>query len=160
MIPVTLFGNQSLSFSVLDWLFFFLTDSLQKKAPSVITPLSRTVAPVWIALAFLAACYAFSDSTAFASVMTLIANSVCKAQLGEVNGIAQTGVALVRSMGPAIGAPLFAWSVSNGRPFPFNVWLCFLFQAVLLCGVLAFSFWLSPSLNEPFREEELEMPQK
>lgn len=35
--------------------------------------------------------------------MVLINNSVDPRQFGEVNGIGQTGVALVRALGPAIG---------------------------------------------------------
>lgn len=34
---------------------------------------------------------------------------------GTVNGIAQSLVAVGRSIGPLIGAPLFAWSANTGR---------------------------------------------
>ena len=34
---------------------------------------------------------------------------------GTVNGIGQSLVAVSRSIGPLIGAPLFAWSASNGE---------------------------------------------
>lgn len=34
---------------------------------------------------------------------------------GTVNGIGQSMVAVSRSIGPLIGAPLFAWSASSGK---------------------------------------------
>ena len=39
-------------------------------------------------------------------------------------------------------APLFAWSLTNGRGWPFDVWLSFIMYA--LCTVLA--AWLASSL--------------
>ena len=34
---------------------------------------------------------------------------------GTVNGFSHSLIAIARSMGPAVGGPVFAWSESNGR---------------------------------------------
>jgi hypothetical protein len=47
-----------------------------------------------------------------------------------VNGIAQTGVALVRGVGPAFGGIVWAWSLNNGLGFPFNHF--FIFGLILI----------------------------
>jgi hypothetical protein len=66
-----------------------------------------------------------------------------------VNGIGQTGAALVRTIGPALGGSLWAWSCSNGIEFfPLNHYFVF-FLIVLIDLVLLLQsiFMLSNDLN-------------
>ena len=51
----------------------------------------------------------------FTSVMVLISNSSLTETRGTVNGFGQALCAIGRSMGPVIGAPLFAWSENTGE---------------------------------------------
>eukprot|EP01127_Copromyxa_protea_P019243 TRINITY_DN6198_c1_g1_i1.p1 TRINITY_DN6198_c1_g1~~TRINITY_DN6198_c1_g1_i1.p1 ORF type:complete len:468 (-),score=53.40 TRINITY_DN6198_c1_g1_i1:95-1498(-) len=118
----------------------------------LVTPLVNRLAGdevwLWVGLCSLGFVQALGDACSF-SVMVLVSNSVGPRQFGEANGLGQTGVALVRAMGPAIGGPLFAWSLTNGMSFPFNNWLLFCVQAILLLWLVGYSFFLSPSLNAP-----------
>ena len=77
-------------------------------------------------------CYYLFRLTSFTSVFVLVGNSalvsivyvmscviitppIQPATRGTVNGIGQSLVAIGRSTGPLIGAPLFAWSEGNGK---------------------------------------------
>ncbi|KAJ3081493.1 hypothetical protein HK102_002310, partial [Quaeritorhiza haematococci] len=77
----------------------------------------------------------FLNVMCFTSIMILINESAETSQLGLVNGIGQTSAAFVRSIGPALGGTLWAWSITNHLSFPFNYWFIFLCLAVnaLLC---------------------------
>ncbi|CAG8628152.1 7970_t:CDS:2, partial [Scutellospora calospora] len=55
------------------------------------------------------------------SIAIFINNSVRSNSLGKVNGIAQTAVAFMRSVGPLIGGLIWMWSLSNNLNFPFDV---------------------------------------
>ncbi|KAI8828104.1 major facilitator superfamily domain-containing protein [Chytriomyces cf. hyalinus JEL632] len=91
-----------------------------------------TYACLIINLAFLQ----FSNILCFTSIFIVINNSVSasnKQQLSTVTGIAQTCAAFVRSIGPALGGVLWAWSITNGMAFPFNYW--FVFLAIAGMGV-------------------------
>jgi len=48
-------------------------------------------------------------------VCVIITPHTQTATRGTVNGIGQSLVAIGRSIGPLIGAPLFAWSANTGR---------------------------------------------
>ena len=51
---------------------------------------------------------------AFTSIMVLISNSSLTETRGTVNGYGQALCAVGRSLGPVVGAPLFAWSENTG----------------------------------------------
>lgn len=104
---------------------------------------------IWVCLVAIGFGQAFADACAFSTGMVFVNNSVDPRQFGEVNGIGQTGVALVRAIGPAIGGPLFAWSLTEGNEFPFNYWFMFCFQSVFLIWLFCYSFFLSPSVTKP-----------
>ncbi len=70
----------------------------------------------WMGLIVFATSWCFVDNFSFASVMVLVANSTRRAQLGVVNGIGQSGVALVRAIGPVIGGSIFAASLLWDSP--------------------------------------------
>ena len=46
---------------------------------------------------------------------------------GTVAGVAQTA-------SPLLTAPLFAWSLTNGHGWPFDVWLSFIVYALCTVG--------------------------
>lgn len=110
-------------------------------------------AALWSSLVAIGIVQAFSDSLSFSTVMIMINNSVNSAQFGEVNGMAQTGVALMRALAPVIGGPIFAWSLTEGHKYPFNYWFAFLLQGLLLLVLMALTLGLSPRLNYPADEQ-------
>ncbi|KAJ3131443.1 hypothetical protein HK100_006347 [Physocladia obscura] len=82
---------------------------------------------------------AFENKTIFCNVLTytsifiLINNTATGENLGLVNGVAQTSASFVRSIGPALGGILWAWSITNGLGFPFNHY--FVFACIVLWGL-------------------------
>ncbi|KAI9355683.1 major facilitator superfamily domain-containing protein [Zopfochytrium polystomum] len=68
---------------------------------------------------------------AFTSVMIMVNNSSTRGNLGLVNGVSQTSAAFVRCIGPALGGIMWAWSLTNELPFPFNYWFVFLCLSIL-----------------------------
>ncbi|KAI8617269.1 major facilitator superfamily domain-containing protein [Chytriomyces sp. MP71] len=78
----------------------------------------------------------------FTSIFILINNSAAPGALGLVNGVAQTCAALVRSVGPALGGCLWAWSITNGLEWPFDYWFVFLALGVCAVGTFLFSLTL------------------
>ncbi len=85
-------------------------------------------------------------------MLVLIANATRKSQLGALNGVAQSGVALMRATGPVLAGTLFAWSIEPGRSFPFNSFFIFLVMAVLTLFLFGFSLVLPAELDKPFVE--------
>ena len=62
----------------------------------------------------------------FTSVMVLISNSSLTETRGTVNGYGQALCAIGRSVGPVVGAPLFAWSENTGNySWSYNNIQCF-----------------------------------
>lgn len=49
-----------------------------------------------------------------------------------------------RAVGPPLGTAIFAWSVSETRPFPFDYSLAWLLLALMTLGILAYSLRLPP----------------
>ena len=72
-----------------------------------------------------------SNVFTFTSVMIMINNSAGKGKLGIVNGLGQTMAAFVRSIGPALGGTMWAWSLSDSHRFPYNYWFVFLVLVIL-----------------------------
>ncbi len=85
--------------------------------------------------------------------MVLVANSTRKSQLGTLNGVAQSGVALMRATGPILGGIVFAWSLEPGHVFPLDVFCAFFLMAFCTLLLLCYSFLLPMELNKPFVEE-------
>ena len=61
--------------------------------------------------------------TSFTSVIVLISNSSLTETRGTVNGYGQALCAIGRSLGPVVGAPLFAWSENTGK-YSYNIMMC------------------------------------
>lgn len=95
------------------------------------------VAVLWCGMFVFACAWCIVDNLSFASVLVLVANSAPKSQLGQVNGIGQSGVALVRAIGPVMGGWMYAQSMLWDSPLA--VWTVFLFQALVKSP--SFFFW-------------------
>lgn len=110
----------------------------------------------WAALVFMCFCWMGGTQNGFAAINTLVANSVTSELVGTVNGLGQGLVALMRSFGPASFSPLLAWSMSNGRSFPLNVFFPFFIISIAPLFTAICSLFLPKSLNLPREEEEEE----
>ena len=88
----------------------------------------------YIYLAPLATLRAFGFYLCFTSNFCMLNNSVPSKFLSSANGWAMTVANLQKFLGPLIFAPLYAWSISKPRVFPFNVWLFFVY-AFLMMGM-------------------------
>eukprot|EP01080_Neovahlkampfia_damariscottae_P004949 gene4949-8545_t len=73
----------------------------------------------------------------FTASTLLVTNSVPSEELGLLNGIGQSSIALGRATGPALGSALFAFSISGVTSFPFDFHFVF-----YLCSILNFSMFL------------------
>jgi len=82
----------------------------------------------WMLVILIGIIKAWAAGTAFSSVFPLVANTAPASKTGSVNGLAQTGSSLARAIGPTLGGVLFAWSNSNGLPFPLNFHFVFQFD--------------------------------
>lgn len=99
---------------------------------------------LWICFVFVAFFRVTCLNITFTSMGVLINNSVKPENLGVMNGLGQSGVALTRTIGPTISATLFSWSLTNGMSFPLNKYFVFL-MLVVLQGVQIFWSFLIPN---------------
>ncbi|TPX48499.1 hypothetical protein CcCBS67573_g10201 [Chytriomyces confervae] len=86
-------------------------------------------------------------------IFIIINNSAADGNLGLVNGVAQTSAAFVRSIGPVLGGIMWAWSITNGRSFPFNYWFVFVLLAVWAVGTIFQARYLSDDGNDMDSDE-------
>ena len=77
------------------------------------------------------------------AVMVLINNSCYSCVRGTVNGIGQTLASTARVIGPFVGGVVFAWSESNGLPWPLDYHLVWNLQT-LICAVVLYQSMLLP----------------
>lgn len=70
--------------------------------------------------------------------------------VGAAYGVSQTFACVVRCIVPPIVSPLFAWSITGDKPFPFDYYLCFIFAAspVAVSSLMTISVQLTPSEEE------------
>lgn len=84
---------------------------------------------------------------AFTSTFQLIRYCTTPENLGAANGIGQSMVALARTIGPAAGGVLLAWSLEGGRTFPLDQNFAFIVSALTYLLPFALSFALGPEFN-------------
>ncbi|CBZ40957.1 uncharacterized protein [Leishmania mexicana MHOM/GT/2001/U1103] len=97
----------------------------------------------------------FFASWCYGLVSMLTAHSAPPTHVGSVMGISQSCGALVRAVVPFFVTPIFAWSVTNGYPFPLNHALLFLLSALVFASAYVYSKCLRT--NE---EDVLEMVER
>jgi len=107
---------------------------------------------VWFSLALAVSLRQVSTQCCFSSVMALITNSVHYGDIGAVNGLGQSLVALLRAIGPAFGASLLSWSFTNGLRFPFNHFFIFILSLVISTIPTIMCMRLPEELNVPRNE--------
>ena len=81
---------------------------------------SESTSLTWFCTILLLGLKNITGNFVFTSVMILVSNSASKDNLGYINGIAQAGAALARTMGPIVGGTIWAWSNENRYSFPFD----------------------------------------
>lgn len=87
---------------------------------------------------------------AFTSIFMLISNSVKPNRRGAAQGLSMTVGSIGKSIGPAAGGTIFAWSVTAGHlPFPFDFSLTFIVCAGFCGTCLWLTCVLPRSLNKP-----------
>ncbi|KAL6072749.1 MFS domain-containing protein [Balamuthia mandrillaris] len=111
---------------------------------------------IWIAVLLVICARSISTALAFTSIMLLINNSATRKDLGAVNGLAQTGVALSRAISPATTGMLFSWSLKNGLAFPFNFFLVWILLAMGSGGLSIGSRLLPYSINHRASDKDAE----
>ena len=88
---------------------------------------------------------------AFTCTFTILNNSVPSEARGRMQGVAMTVGSLARAIGPAMGAELFAWSLTNGIGFPFDVHFLFLLMCIMnLANVAIALITFTTALDLPF----------
>ncbi|CAG8459976.1 20624_t:CDS:2 [Dentiscutata erythropus] len=85
----------------------------------------------WLFLLFVTSIRILLNIFLHSSIAIFINNSVRSNSLGKVNGIAQTAVAITRSIGPLLGGLMWTWSLSNNLDFPFDGYFSFIVLSIL-----------------------------
>ncbi|TPP48051.1 putative integral membrane protein [Leishmania donovani] len=86
------------------------------------------------------------ESWNFALIMLFVSLTAPQGKVAIMFGIQQSTGCVVRCAVPFIFAPLFAWSISAPRPFPFNHYLVFLLSVIpLAIGAYLAAFVYIPS---------------
>jgi hypothetical protein len=81
----------------------------------------------------------FIRVTCFTCTFLFVANSALPSDRGKVNGLGQAAVSVFRAIGPPLGTAVFAWSVKDERPWPFNYSLTWLLLSAAVLGLVALS---------------------
>ena len=76
-------------------------------------------------------------------------NAVGAEQRGALSGFASAVSGVGQTLAPLVTAPLFAWSLTNGRSFPLNVWLLFLIYSGCAALNSVLGATLPLSINRP-----------
>lgn len=87
----------------------------------------------------------------FSASSLFVNNSAPPNRAGAVNGIAMTMTAIARSLAPAIGGSIFAWSIGYGSEKlgpPFDVNLSFFFFGFVIWLMAVYSIFISDKLNK------------
>ena len=92
----------------------------------------------------------FSLGTAFTCTFTVLNNCVPAEARGRMQGVAMMIGSLSRAIGPTMGAELFAWSLTNGLRFPFDVHFVFMLMCILNLAPVALALsTFTPALDLP-----------
>ncbi|XP_067685409.1 uncharacterized protein [Haliotis asinina] len=86
-------------------------------------------------------------SCCFSATALFINNSVTPDNAGAVNGIGMTFTAIARTLAPAMGGSVFAWTVSRGSGPPFDVSFAFFLFGVVFWVTILMCLMLPERLN-------------
>ncbi|XP_078697185.1 uncharacterized protein LOC144925145 [Branchiostoma floridae x Branchiostoma belcheri] len=110
---------------------------------------SDMLAWVWGPLLLVVLVMEQGRSFSFLASMVLVGNSGVQSNRGTINSIAQTMASLLKLLGPAVSANLFAWTNDNGLPWPLDHHLVFYVAAVLCLLMAVICASLPASINNP-----------
>ena len=99
--------------------------------PSILFAAGSGRGGIWTLLLVHSSLLRFALGTAFTCTFTLLNNSVPAEARGRMQGVAMTVGSGARALGPTLGSELFAWSLTNSLPLPFDVHFVFLFMGLL-----------------------------
>ena len=109
-------------------------------------------------------CCLLSRIFSFTTVNVLINNSTYADYRGKVNGLGQVFAAFARFIGPALGSNIFAWSISEERPFPFHYGFAYYLLGIMMIFIAFYIYLLPESINRPkgsvadvFKKKEQEL---
>jgi hypothetical protein len=88
------------------------------------------------------------------TISILTNNSVTSANMGKLNGIAQSAVAATRAIGPVVAGSVYAWSLSINVFF--KIYIIFFIMVLCYLGILLIIMPLPKSLDAP----KILIPQK
>jgi len=107
---------------------------------------------MWMLLGFCLVSFWCARQMQFTSITQLVSNSILPNQMGAVNGMAQSLIALTRLFAPPMASTMLAWSVTHGNGFLVSTRFVFYFLSITSVLTWVLSFWLPISLNKPKRE--------
>ena len=109
-------------------------------------------------------CCLLSRIFSFTTVNVLINNSTYADYRGKVNGLGQVFAAFARFIGPSLGSNIFAWSISEERPFPFHYGFTYYLLGLMMIFIAFYIYLLPESINRPkgsvadvFKKKEQEL---
>lgn len=109
-------------------------------------------------------CCLLSRIFSFTTVNVLINNSTYSDYRGKVNGLGQVFAAFARFIGPSLGSNIFAWSISEERPFPFHYGFTYYLLGIMMIFIAFYIYLLPESINRPkgsvadvFKKKEQEL---
>jgi MFS family permease len=89
----------------------------------------------------------------FTNMNLVLNNSVPSGRRGVFNGFSMAVSGFGKMAGPAIGGPLFAWSITNGLGWPFDHSLSF-YGCAMITAILAWiTFRMPESIAFPCEED-------
>jgi len=124
-------------------------------APIALTPAVNFVASyrilTWACLIFVYVWRHSAFQAVFASLTIMSNNSVSPLNMGQLNGISQSSVALTRAIGPVVGTSLFSLLLSVGV-FPLNVYFMYFVLTGLFLSLLLVTIRLPKTIDTPKEE--------
>lgn len=98
-----------------------------------LTAFSMSQVMILIVVTMLRSFQVMLDMTMFTCSFLIINNSARLSTRGAANGLAMSIASIAKSIGPIVGAVLFAWGSTNGMHFPFGHHFSFFVCAAFYC---------------------------
>lgn len=105
---------------------------------------------LWTGVLIVNSLYRVLTGTCFVSMNLFINNSVPTDLRGSMNGLSFTVASILRTLAPTVTGSLYAWSLSNHRPFLFSTAVAFLLLAVSFLVGHLMSYLLPLRINKQF----------
>ncbi|KAI8812837.1 major facilitator superfamily domain-containing protein [Cladochytrium replicatum] len=150
--PLNTYRLGAISFIPLDFIFPFISLIVRNRSDLSTDPKPKSL---FVALNLIMAFKSALSIFSFTSIFIVINNAAPTPRLlGTINGFGQTAATLARTIGPAVGGSLWAWSLSAGLPFPFDYHLVYNFIAIVGLVMYLWSLLVQPSPSTSSKSEE------